>query len=379
MLEKAPHTISNWRTRWDSFTIVLPNWTLRIPDHPYAGNDPDGFIDKAELIKHFEGFIKSFNPDIRFNCEVTALMRDADDEFFTVATNLGEMHAKNIVAAVGTFQTRHIPDLAKAISPKIIQIHTDAYRNPDALKKGAVLIVGSGQSGAQIAEELNEAGRKCYLSTGRSKRFPRHYRGKDGIWWFSEMGGMDATAESLDDSRMRFGSNPILSGKDGGRDLNLHRFARDGIQLLGHLKGAEGAHIDFEPDLFENLEFQDNFIREFKKNIDGFIEKKGLDAPPAIDEESLQDGFHPPVIEGLNLEQAGITSIIWATGYRFDYSWIDFPILDQDKYPITERGVTSVPGLYFLGLQWLWKRKSGLLLGIGEDAKYLAEYMKQQD
>lgn len=376
LLEKAPHTIANWRTRWDSFTIVLPNWTLRIP-MPYDGDDPDGFIHKDELIAHFDRFQASFNPDIHFNVEVTSLAKAEGDEHFTLQTNEGEMRAKNVVCAIGTFQIKHVPAIASQIAPEIQQIHSDDYANPNALPPGGVLVVGTGQSGAQIAEELKEAGRDVYLCVGSANRTPRSYRGKDIIWWFNDMGLMDAEPASLDNSRMRFTPNPFLSGKDGGRELNLHKFAQDGMHLLGHLESAQGSIIQLAPDLHDNLRRLDQYVIDFKADIDAHIEKTGQDFPLEAPTEALTDGFEQSIIESLDLKEAGIKTIIWGTGYRFNYDWIHFPIMDQDGYPITERGVTEIPGLYFLGLQWLWKRRSGLLFGIGEDAKYLAEQMEK--
>jgi putative flavoprotein involved in K+ transport len=378
LLEKASCTISNWRTRWDSFTIVLPNWTLKIPDQYYDGDNPDGFIDKNELIDRFERFTQTFKPKIHFNTQVTSLEKNGNNNHFVLQTNNGKIYAKNVVAAVGTFQIAYIPTITKRLSQKYTQLHTDLYRNPKDLPPGGVLVVGSGQSGAQIAEELNDAGRKVYLSTGKTKRFPRSYRGKDGVWWFNEMGFMDQTVGDLENSRMRFAANPIISGKNGGHDLDLHNFAKDGIQLLGRVVACDGEIVQIASDLYDNLSFQDEFVAQFKQSIDEYIEEKGMALIPKQITPKRNEGFDQPLIVELDLEKAGVSTIIWGTGYRFDYSWIHFPILDDDGYPITDRGATKVQGLYFIGLQWLWKRSSGLLMGIDEDAKYLAGYMEMR-
>lgn len=234
-----------------------------------------------------------------------------------------------------------------------------------------MLVVRSGQSGCQIAEEVHEHGREVYLATGRSGRAPRRYRGADAVRWMARTGFFDRTADQLPSPADRFASSLHVSGKDGGRTLNLHRFFRDGIRLLGHLRGGQGTKVTIEPDLKENLAAADKFAREFKEGVDKFIEKESLQA---LEEDlpELRDGYEAPVLTELDLDDAGISTIIWATGYRFDFSWVKFPIFDEFGYPGQERGVTAQPGLYFVGLHWLHTIKSGLLAGVGDDAAHVA-------
>jgi putative flavoprotein involved in K+ transport len=236
--------------------------------------------------------------------------------------------------------------------------------------------VGSGQSGAQIAEELKEHGREVYLATGRAGRLPRRYRGKDGAHWLWRMGAR--TVDQLPSPAARFSSSAHVSGKGGGRTLNLHRFSRDGITLLGHLRDGHGTRLDIAPDLRTNLAAADKVAREFKQGVDTFIEREGLQAPED-DEPELSDGYEAPVITKLDLESAGISTIIWATGYRFDFSWVRFPVFDEFGYPVQERGVTPQPGLYFLGLPWLHTITSGLLAGVGEDAAHVAAHIESRN
>ena len=236
---------------------------------------------------------------------------------------------------------------------------------------GAVLVVGSAQSGCQIAEELYLSGRKVYLCVGSAGRVPRRYRGKDIYEWMLLIGLLDRTVDKLPSPAARFAGNPHVSGKDGGRTLNLHQFFRDGVILLGHIQNGRGNTIQLSNDLKENLAKADKFETDLVKQIDEYIEKNGLKIPPEKLPE-LRDGYNAEEITELDLNAAGITTIIWAMGYDFDFSLIKMPITDGFGYPIQKRGVTDYPGLFFVGLPWLYKYKSGHLLGIGEDADYIA-------
>jgi putative flavoprotein involved in K+ transport len=236
-------------------------------------------------------------------------------------------------------------------------------------------VVGSGQSGAQITEELYQSGRDVYLCTSSVGRAPRRYRGKDFTWWLDNMGFTDRTVDQLESASERFDPNPHVTGKDGGHTLNLHQFALDGVTLLGHLEGGGGTKVHIADDLHENLAAADKTAAEMKKGIDKFIDKAGIDAPEA-DEEELGAGYEVEVIRELDLAPAGIGTIVWATGYAFDFSsLVKFPIWDEFGYPVQERGVTEEPGLYFLGLHWMHTLKSGLFAGIADDAAYVAEHL----
>jgi putative flavoprotein involved in K+ transport len=376
ILEQNDAIASAWRSRWDSFTLVTPNWSLNMPDFAYAGDDPDGFLSRDETVAHLEQFAAKFDPRVRFGVRVNSLEQIPDSDRYRLDTTDGIIETDNVVVATGSFQTARIPALGKEMTPEIDQLHTSEYRSPDALADGAVLVVGTGQSGCQIAEELYESGRKVYLSVGSSGRAPRRYRGKDTTKWMVDLGMMDQTADKLPTPGARFRSNPHVSGKAGGRTLNLHKFARDGVTLLGHLSGIQGNTIFLTPDLKERLASVDKFADELEAAIDKYIEKNSIEAAPRSEAAEPKDGYESEIISELDLKSAGINSVIWATGYRSDFSWIKMDMLDNYGYPIHERGVTEFPGLYFLGLLWLYTPKSSLLGGVGEDAAFIAEVIK---
>jgi putative flavoprotein involved in K+ transport len=368
-----------WRDeRWDSFTLVIPNWTLGMPDMAYDGDDPDGFLSRREVVEYLERFATLFNPPILEGVEVRAVEAAAGSDDLVVRTSAGDYQAANVVVAAGMFQSPRIPIFSRRLAGEVLQIHSSEYRNPEQLPPGAVLVVGSGQSGAQIAEELFEKGREVYLATGRAGRLPRRYRGEDGARWLSRMGFFDRTVDQLPSPAARFVSSAHVSGKDGGHTIDLHRFSRDGITLLGHVRDAQGTTLIIAPDLHDNLAAADKVAREFKQGVDKFIEREGLQVPED-EEPELRDGYETPVITELDLDSAGIRSIVWATGYSFDFSWVKFPILDESGYPIQERGVTTQAGLYFLGLPWLHTIESGLLSGVGRDAAHVAEHINSRD
>jgi putative flavoprotein involved in K+ transport len=375
ILEQASSIVPAWRKRWDTFTLVLPNWTVRLPVP--AGLE-DGFFTREELVAHFDQFAAAFNPPVRFNTQVTSVEQNPSHNTYLVHTSQGVIEANRVVIATGTFNQPRIPAFGANVSPGITQLHTDTYRSPAELPDGAVLVVGTGQSGSQIAEELYLNGRRVYLSVGGATRFPRVYRGRDLIWWLDSMGFFDVEASTLKSSRERFAANPAASGKDGGRTLNPHQFARDGVTLLGHAVGADGKMMSFAPDLAESLSKSDEFVVQLKQNIDGFIARQGIDAPPTAPEPDLRDGYDAPVVEQLDLRAHGINTVVWATGYQYDYGWIRLPILDQDNYPIQRRGVTDFPGLYFVGLLFMHSRRSGLLSGVAADAEYVAQHIVAQ-
>jgi putative flavoprotein involved in K+ transport len=270
------------------------------------------------------------------------------------------------------YQKVKIPPFAAQIPQDIVQISSDAYRNPQTLPPGAVVVIGSAQSGSQIAEELFEAGRKVFLATSSAGRLPRRYRGKDGFDWLTRVGFFDRTVATLDSPKDRFFPSPHLSGKGGGREINLHKFSREGIILLGHTRGYEDGKLVLAPDLKENLARADGFAANVIKEIDAYILKNAMDAP--LEEVMiLDDGFRAPVIGSLDLVAEGIGAIVWATGYSMDHSLVQLPLLDSHGYPSADRGVTRYPGLYFLGINFMNKFKTGFLMGVGESAQYLAE------
>ena len=374
VLEKSDRPGSAWRNhRWDSFCLNTPNWQTRLPGAEYQGSDPDGFMTRDEVVEYLEQYVDAFQLPVRFCIHVTRVEQNSRCQSYLISTNRGASAcARNVVVATGLYQKPRIPAFSSELPEDIKQVHSDAYRNPEQLLPGAVLVVGSAQSGCQIAEDLYQSGRKVYLCVGRAGRVPRRYRGKDSNWWSEKLGIYDRTVDKLPSPKAKFFGKPHISGKDGGRTLNLHQFARDGVVLLGHLQGVEGEKIILAPDLKENLAKADKFEADFVKAIDGFIAETGIDVP----EETLpvlQHGFDAPVHLELNLRSADITSVIWATSYNFDFSFVKLPILDGDGFPIQARGVTKFPGLYFVGLPWLHNAKSGLLYGVGDDAAFISQ------
>jgi putative flavoprotein involved in K+ transport len=382
VLEKAAQAADTWRNRrWDSFTLVSPNWTFKLPGAEYAGPEPGGFMPKDEVVRRFEEYEQSNHLPIHHSTEVTRvepILERGGYRVHTESARTGSQvyDAKNVVIATGLFHKIRIPAMASEIPQDIVQITSDEYRNPQRLPPGAVLVVGSGQSGSQIAEELLDSGRKVFLSTSSAGRIPRRYRGSDGFDWLTRTGFFDRTPDMLNSPRDRFFAAPHLTGKGGGHDLNLHQFSRDGMILLGHVTGYDNGKLAFSMNLTENLVRSDRFAANAIRQIDTYILKHGLDVPTE-EVRILDDGYRAPAIRSLDLAAEGIKAIVWATGYSSDYSLVKLPILDNYMYPNTKKGVTSFQGLYFIGMNWMDKFKSGFLLGVGESAQYLAEVVTQ--
>lgn len=377
VLERATAVANAWRNeRWDSFTLVTPNFQVRMPGAEYAGNDPNGFMSLSDVVQYFDDYVERFALPV--HCGVEVLSVEKVGQRFLVRTSEGEYETDNVVIATGLYQSPKIPKLAERIPSDILQIHSMHYKNPASLPQGAVLVVGTGQSGAQIAEELYQSGRKVYLSIGSAGRVPRRYRGKDINDWFTRMGIFDTTVESLKSPADKFLPHPQISGKNGGESLNLHQFARDGVVLLGHVRDAHDGRIIFVPDTKDTLAKVDAFETNALKMIDEYVARTALTAPSETIPRLL-DGYGQPVISELDLEHAAISTIIWATGYSFDFTLVKLPVLDADGYPIQKRGVTGHEGLYFLGMPWLHSRRSGILFGVGDDAAYLAAHIEARE
>lgn len=377
VLERAKAVANAWRKqRWDSFTLVTPNFQVRMPGAEYDGSDPFGFMSLAEVVEYFDNYVERFSLPV--HCGVEVFSVEKTGERFLVRTSEGDYEAENVVIATGLYQSPKIPKLAERMPSNIFQIHSMHYKNPRSLPKGAVLVVGTGQSGAQIAEELYQSGRKVFLSIGSAGRVPRRYRGKDINDWFTRMGMFDTTVDSLKSPADKFHPHPQISGKNGGESLNLHQFARDGVVLLGHVHDANDGRLIFAPDLKETLAKVDGFETNALTMIDSYIARTALTMPIETIPK-LHDGYAQEVITELDLKDAGISTILWATGYTFDFSFVKLPVLDADGYPIQKRGVTDYGGLYFLGMPWLHSRKSGILFGVGDDAAYLAAHITARE
>jgi putative flavoprotein involved in K+ transport len=373
VFEQASKPAEAWRNhRWDSFTLNTPNWQSRLPGAAYPGSDLDGFMPLKEIVAYFEDYASRFSLPIRYSTRVSRVERDSRSGIYLVTIKGGEqIQARNVVIATGLYQKPKIPPFSADFPAGIAQLHSDAYRNPQGLLPGAVLVVGSAQSGAQITEELYEAGRKVYLAVGRAGRTPRRYRGRDANWWLEKLGHYDLTAADLPSPKARFAGKPHISGTRGGHTLNLHQFARDGVTLLGHVSGIHEGRIELAPDLHENLAAADRFEADLVKEIEAYIAKTRMVAPEEI-LPAPRDGFEQPAFAELDLKAADVTNVIWATSYDFDFSLVRLPIFDADGYPVQTRGVTEYPGLFFVGLPWLRNAKSGLIYGVGEDAAHLA-------
>lgn len=372
VLEQANRVANAWRNhRWDSFTLNTPNWQSALPGAQVPGSNPDGFLSREEIVAYFEDYVTHFQLPVRYGVHVHTVLRKSSGHGYVLETSVGRFEAVNVVIATGLYQTPKVPALSADFPGEIKQIHSDEYRNPQSLPDGAVLVVGSGQSGAQIAEELYESGRKVYLSVGRAGRVPRRYRGKDANWWHERMGDYERTVDRLPSPQAKFASKPMISGKDGGHTLNLHQFARDGVTLLGRIQGVRQHRILLAQDLKANLARADQFEADFVKKVDEFILSNDIDAAEET-LPALRDGYEIQEVSQMSLKEANIRTVIWATGYSFDFSLVQLPVFDSDGYPIQNRGVSDYPGLYFVGLPWLHNAKSGLLFGLIQDAEHIA-------
>lgn len=379
VLEARDRLGGGWLRRWDSFCLVTPNWSMRLPGYEYDGPEPDGFTPRNGLVDYVAGYARSFDAPVLLGAGARSV-EPVDEEGLRVESAGGTTVARNVIVATGAFQVAKRPALAGDLPSDLVQLHSDDYRNPAQLPDGAVLVVGSGQSGCQLAEELHDAGRDVYLSVSSCWRAPRTYRGHDTFWWLAQRGRRAAefgiapeTVDDLPHPGIRAACNPHLSGTKGGHTINLRQFGSQGITLLGHLAAVDGDRLRLAPDLEQNLERADTFFDEnVRPDLDEFIEKAGYDAPPY--EPDVVD-YHPPLVETLDLRAAGVTSVIWATGYRFDLDWVRPLSFDAMGFPIHRRGVTNTPGLYLLGLPWLYTQTSSLLVGVGADAQHLAEHI----
>ena len=355
-----------WRDRWDSFCLVTPNWSVQLPDGHYDGPDPDGFMSRDELVRFFERYAAKVAAPVRENVEVTSI--GSGDDGFVVGTTTGELRADAVVLATGAYQRPYRPAAAATMPSELFQIDVDEYRNEGDLPGGRVLVVGSGQSGCQIAEELHEAGREVILACGRAPWAPRRLGGQDLVWWLVETGFLEATVDSLPAPQARLFANVLSTGHGGGRDLHLRTLQARGVTLAGHFLGAAGGHARFASDLGESVAWSDERNRQLMELWRKLAAERGLDV--TIDDPQPFEADAP---EEVGLSELG--AVVYAGGFRPDYaSWLSWPeAFDEHGFPIHEDGAsTVVPGLYFAGVHFLRKRKSSLLIGVGEDAAIVA-------
>jgi putative flavoprotein involved in K+ transport len=361
-----------WRSeRWDGLRFQFPNWSVRLPDFPFPHADPDGFATSGEIVDFLAAYAAFIAAPIRCGVPVTALRCREGGAGFVAETSDGAIEAANVVVATGPYQRPLVP--AVLHDDATFQIHASTYRNPGQLPSGAVLVIGSGASGAQIAEELLHAGRRVYLSVGSHRRMPRRYRGRDLIWWLTDMALLQRPAEERGPDR----SLPLITGAFGGNTIDFRRFAAEGVTLLGRMEAAHQGVISFAPDLANRLAYGDVSYAVFLDMVDAHVDRHGLNLPkdPAAREVQPDPPCLAQPLRRLDLRADGIGTVIWATGYDFDFGWIDVPVLDARGAPVHRGGITGVPGLYFLGLQWLSRLNSSILSGVGDDAAVLADHI----
>jgi putative flavoprotein involved in K+ transport len=367
-----------WLDRWDAFRLVGPNWTVSVPGLDYDGDDPDGFMERDAIVAHFRRYAAAIDAPLELGTDVTRLEAiEGRAARFRLTTSTGTLDARNVIVAGGPFQTPHVPVVGAGLSPEIRQVHAHDYRRPGDLPPGGILLIGSGQTGVQLAEELHEAGRDIILSVGSCWRCPRDYRGRDIFWWLRQLGtrGRELGAglpsvETLPSPRARFACNPQLSGHGGGHAVNLRRMAADGIRLAGRFEGAEGTITRFAANLGASLESADaTFGQRLQPLIERFIERTGTAYPPYMPD---QFDYAPPEVTELDLRAEGISTVLWTSGYRPAFDWVRLPVLDEYGLPRQTRGTSEVAGLSFIGLPWMVDMGSANLIGLVRDAEVLA-------
>ncbi|HYQ29797.1 MAG TPA: MSMEG_0569 family flavin-dependent oxidoreductase [Polyangiaceae bacterium] len=367
----------SWRDeRWDTFCLVTPNWQCQLPGYAYAGSDPQGFMLKDEIVAYVEGYRQAFDLPVREDVMVESLRETAASELarFELKTSRGVFTAEQVVVATGCYHKATLPAYANEIPAQIVTQHSSKYKNPQSLPEGAVLVVGSGQSGAQIAEDLHLAGRKVHLAVGPAPRCARRYRGRDVVEWLDDLGYYNIPIEQHPNrEQVRDKTNHYVTGRDGGRDIDLRKLALEGMSLYGPLTTIEAGVASFKPELRQNLDGADAVYRSINRTIDAYIEKHDIQAP-------LEADYSPPwqpetEPAALDLVAAGVSAILFCAGFASDFGWVEPPVLDARGFPVHERGVTETEGLYFIGLPWLHTWGSGRFSGVGRDAGYIVEHI----
>ena len=352
-----------WRDRWDSFCFVTPNWTRSLPGMPYSGAEPEGFDHRDEIVRYLEGYARSFQAPVREGVAVTALAAARGGGFHMVTSD-GDLVASQVVVATGAYQKPHRPPVAGAFPPGLEVIDAEGYRNPDQLGAGGVLVVGSGQTGCQLAEDLHLAGRDVFLACGRAPWGPRRVEGRDLVTWLSET---DWFEMSLPSAAARLVANVTFTGRDGGHDLNYRVLQSMGVRLCGHLVGVEGGVARFAGDLANSVAFGDERYADMRRVLSEQVERAPeLPDPPPFKADAPSD-----------VKLGGLAAAIFTSGFRPDYArWVRLPVFDEAGFPLAPDGVCeAVPGLYFVGVHFLRKRKSSLMWGVGEDASIVARHV----
>lgn len=379
---RVPHLVlersriaERWRSgRWDSLVANGPAWHDRFPGLEFGEFDPDAFVPKEKVADYFVAYAEKIGAPIRCGVEVKSVRRLSGRRGFRVETSEGAIEANNVVAATGAFQYPVIPRLVPD-QAGVTQIHSSSYRNPEQLADGAVLVVGSGSSGVQIADELLAAGRRVYLSVGPHDRPPRAYRGRDFVWWLGVLGKWDLQAQVPGTEHVTI----AVSGAHGGETIDFRRLAERGMILVGRTEAYKDGRLTFAPDLAENIARGDTNYLSLLDEADAYIARNGLDLPEEPDARRLLPDpacVTDPILS-LDLKEAGVSTIIWATGFTADYSWLEVGAFENGK-PKHQRGVSSEPGIYFLGLPWLSGRGSSFIWGVWHDARYIADHIATQ-
>jgi len=392
--DRRPHVVfergrigETWLAqRWNSFKLNTPNFMSVLPGLPYDGPEPDGFWRKDELVHYFQRYTKHFQLPVRTGVTVISVERTKDEKRFIVNTKINgneeSVFSHSVVIAAGIQQTPKYPLIRSRLSHNIIQLHTADYRSAALLPPGAVVVVGSGQSGCQITEDLLSAGRTVYLCTSKVGRVPRHYRGRDLLEWWIDMKLWDVTLENLEDKSISQAAQPQISGLGRyGHTISLQQLARQGAIILGRLQDIDADTFVLSDEAAAHVLFADEFSQRVKDGIDVYLHKAGIPLPPLEDDPA--DVSDPQAkcispLRRLNLRELKISTVIWATGFTGDFSWIHLPVFTAERKPIHKRGISPVPGLYFLGFPWLNSRKSGIIYGVEEDAQYIANSISRQ-
>ena len=374
VLEKA-RIAEQWRTgRWDSLVANGPAWHDAFPTMDFKIH-PDAFATKDDVTEYFEDFAKKINAPIKCGVEVLKAGSRSAGAGFEIITTEGTFEAMNIVSATGPFQHPVIPPVIPS-DASLLQLHSNSYYNPQQLPDGAVLVVGSGSSGSQIADELLRSGREVYLSVGPHERPPRSYRNRDFVWWLGVLGKWDLATVDPDTAHVTI----AVSGAHGGKTVDFREFASRGMKLVGMTQEYKNGVLHFADDLASNIAHGDSSYLNMLAEADAYIKRNGLDLPPDEDAKKLianPECVDKPIRE-LQLKSAGINSVIWATGYRNDFDWLQADVFDHEGKPVHQRGVTSQQGIYFLGLPWLSRRGSSFIWGVWHDAKYIADHITTQ-
>lgn len=378
---KIPHLVlernriaERWRSeRWDSLVANGPAWHDRFPNMEFADFDPNGYPSKEQVVDYFVAYAEMIKAPIRCGVEVKEVRRNVGRPGFRVETSDGIFDANNVVAATGPFQRPLIPKF-EFEKNKITQIHSSQYQNPGQLPDGGVLVVGAGSSGAQIADELLRSGKSVYLSVGPHDLPPRSYRGRDFVWWLGVLGKWEAVTKDPGTEHITI----AVSGAHGGHTVDFRGLAERGISLLGRAQSFNNNVMYFAPDLTKNIAGGNAYTLSLLDQADDYVIRNGLNFP--LEPEAREVLPDPecvtnPILE-INLEEAGINSIVWATGFDVDFSWLKVDALDENGRPKHERGISTESGIYFLGLPWQSRRGSSFIWGVWQDAKFLADQIK---